>query len=214
MSPHRNIGASSRPPSLALQLALIPLNMAIGKRLAVLRRNMIKHTDGRVKLVSEVITGIKAIKLYAWEDPYVAKITGLRESELAMIRKTALFNIVNTTMFTSGPVLVALASFGVYVAMGYELTASVAFPALALFNLLRFPILMLPVGDVADPQSGAYMDSSALPPVLKFRLCISFADPNQQHHPGKCGCQAAADLPGDGGARGQGAGRKRHGPRH
>lgn len=33
---------------------------------------------------------------------------------------------------------------GVHVACGYSLTASVAFPALALFNLLRFPIIMFP----------------------------------------------------------------------
>ena len=32
----------------------------------------------------------------------------------------------------------------VYVACGYELTASVAFPALAYFQLLRFPIVVLP----------------------------------------------------------------------
>ena len=32
----------------------------------------------------------------------------------------------------------------VYVACGYELTAAVAFPALAYFQLLRFPIVVLP----------------------------------------------------------------------
>lgn len=31
-----------------------------------------------------------------------------------------------------------------YTAQGYPLTPAVAFPALALFNLLRFPITMLP----------------------------------------------------------------------
>ena len=31
-----------------------------------------------------------------------------------------------------------------YAGMGYALTASVAFPALSLFNLLRFPVMMLP----------------------------------------------------------------------
>ena len=32
----------------------------------------------------------------------------------------------------------------VYVACGYELTAAVAFPSLAYFQLLRFPLVMLP----------------------------------------------------------------------
>lgn len=68
----------------------------------------------------------------------------LREQELALIRRTAYWNIVNLVFFSSGPIFVALACFGVHAALGYRLTASVAFPALALFNLLRFPILMLP----------------------------------------------------------------------
>jgi hypothetical protein len=40
----------------------------------------------------------------------------------------------------AGPVLVGAAAFGTYSAMGKPLTANVAFPALALFNLLRFPM--------------------------------------------------------------------------
>lgn len=37
------------------------------------------------------------------------------------------------------------AGFITYSLCGYPLTASVAFPALALFNLLRFPVMMFPV---------------------------------------------------------------------
>ncbi len=39
----------------------------------------------------------------------------------------------------------SLASFTVYALMGNSLTSDVAFPALALFNLLRFPIMMFPI---------------------------------------------------------------------
>lgn len=43
-----------------------------------------------------------------------------------------------------GPMFISLAAFTVYGALGYQLTAAVAFPALSLFNLLRFPLMMLP----------------------------------------------------------------------
>lgn len=43
-----------------------------------------------------------------------------------------------------GPVFISLAAFTVYGALGYQLTAAVAFPCLSLFNLLRFPLMMLP----------------------------------------------------------------------
>ncbi len=88
--------------------------------------------------------GIKAIKLYAWEQPYIDRINQLREAELKMIRKAAFYQIFNTIMFGGGPILVSLASFGAFTMLGYPLTASVAFPALALFNLLRFPVMMFP----------------------------------------------------------------------
>ncbi len=58
-----------------------------------------------------------------------------------MIHKAAFYQIFNTIMFGGGPIL---ASFGAFTLLGYPLTASVAFPALALFNLLRFPLMMFP----------------------------------------------------------------------
>jgi hypothetical protein len=36
------------------------------------------------------------------------------------------------------------AAFATYSLLGYRLTPDIAFPALALFNLLRFPVLVFP----------------------------------------------------------------------
>ena len=43
-----------------------------------------------------------------------------------------------------GPILVSLSSFMVYALLGKQMSAAMAFPALALFNLLRQPLMMLP----------------------------------------------------------------------
>jgi ATP-binding cassette subfamily C (CFTR/MRP) protein 1 len=45
-------------------------------------------TDARVKVAGEVVTGIKAIKLYAWEQPYLERLSNLREQELKMVYRT------------------------------------------------------------------------------------------------------------------------------
>ncbi|PSC76242.1 multidrug resistance-associated 1 isoform X1 [Micractinium conductrix] len=129
---------------LGATLALIPLSAVVGKLMASVRREMVGHTDARVKLATEVITGIKAIKLYAWEQPYVDRITQLREKELRQIRKATLLGCVNNLVWGGGPIIISLAALLTYSAMGYPLTASVAFPALSLFNLLRFPVIMFP----------------------------------------------------------------------
>jgi hypothetical protein len=43
---------------------------------------LMKAKDNRVNLTNEVLTGIKLIKLYAWEKDFLARITDLRNIEL------------------------------------------------------------------------------------------------------------------------------------
>jgi len=130
---------------LCVTIVMIPAGSLVAKRLARMRRELLKRTDARVKYITEFVTGIKAMKLYAWEKAYMKKIQQLREQELRMIRRIAYLNICNSMLFFASPILVALAAFWTYALMGYTLTASVAFPALSLFNILRFPVLMLPM---------------------------------------------------------------------
>lgn len=70
------------------------------------------------------------------------KVKALREKELQYIRLAALWGIMNSIIFSGGPIIIALTSFAAYSFMGYPLTADVAFVSLALFNLLRFPVMM------------------------------------------------------------------------
>jgi len=130
---------------LGVTIVMVPMGAVLGKKLARLRKELVKRTDERIKCVSEVLSGIKAIKLYAWEGPFKEKLLGLREEELVWVRQTLMFSLLNSVIYFSGPILVSLASFSAYSLMGYSLTADIAFPALALFNLLRFPILILPM---------------------------------------------------------------------
>lgn len=88
--------------------------------------------------------GIKAIKLYAWEEPYKERLGRARAEERLAIRRTQLMQCINSVMFSGGPILIAISAFGTYAWQGNELTADIAFPALAYFDLLRFPIIMLP----------------------------------------------------------------------
>lgn len=51
---------------------------------------------------------------------------------------------VSSVLFITTPVLVALATFGVFAATGEELTASRAFMTITLLNIMRFPLVILP----------------------------------------------------------------------
>ena len=59
-------------------MALIPVSTAVTRVLASLRRAVTSASDARVKLAAEVVGGIRAVKLHAWEDAYVDRISALR----------------------------------------------------------------------------------------------------------------------------------------
>lgn len=52
------------------------------------------ETDFRVKLMNEVLNGIRIIKYYAWENAFVSKIKDIRSIEVGYLRKMGfIFNL-------------------------------------------------------------------------------------------------------------------------
>lgn len=49
--------------------------------------------DERIKLTNEIFSGVKIIKLYAWEKSFEAKVKRVRDKEMALLKKYMLTNI-------------------------------------------------------------------------------------------------------------------------
>lgn len=64
-----------------------------------IRESIMECSDARVKAISEMLAGIKAIKLYAWEVSWSERISLLREQELAQIKREALLNIIGSLLW-------------------------------------------------------------------------------------------------------------------
>lgn len=94
---------------LGVTIGIIPLSTLVARALARIRKEVVKLTDARVKLASEVIVGVKAIKLYAWEEPYKERIMELREKELKAIRTAALVGLWNNFLWLGGPIVISMA---------------------------------------------------------------------------------------------------------
>ncbi|XP_015755731.1 PREDICTED: canalicular multispecific organic anion transporter 2-like, partial [Acropora digitifera] len=86
----------------------------------------------------------QVLKLYAWEESFISKITAIRNKELQYIAKSLYLNAGVSFTFICAPLLVSLSTFSVYVLLGNELTAGKAFVAISLFNILRLPLALLP----------------------------------------------------------------------
>ena len=100
--------------------------------------------DARISVVSNLVEGIRAIKLLTWESFILSDIALKRKTELRSLRQFLLLNLLNYMLLTSIPIFVAALTFWVYIAAGNELTASTAFTALSLLNMLRGPLFMFP----------------------------------------------------------------------
>lgn len=122
-----------------------PLNIWMGKRTMEYQKDLMKHRDNRVKVVNEVINGIRVVKFFAWEEPFTVKIGDIREQELGVFKKSIYLKSFMIFFWGSTPTLVALATFATYTAAGNTLTAESAFASVVLFNIIRFPLNILPM---------------------------------------------------------------------
>uniref|UniRef100_A0A914YSW4 ABC transmembrane type-1 domain-containing protein n=1 Tax=Panagrolaimus superbus TaxID=310955 RepID=A0A914YSW4_9BILA len=101
--------------------------------------------DDRLKLMTDVLSGVKVLKLYAWEESMHARISKIRTQE-ATQRKYGIYcySLVDIT-FDSCPIFATIVSFiGYIIIQGHPLTPQVAFISLMLFNLMRFSIYSIP----------------------------------------------------------------------
>eukprot|EP00004_Rigifila_ramosa_P018380 TRINITY_DN4565_c0_g1_i3.p1 TRINITY_DN4565_c0_g1~~TRINITY_DN4565_c0_g1_i3.p1 ORF type:complete len:991 (-),score=281.77 TRINITY_DN4565_c0_g1_i3:1492-4185(-) len=130
---------------LFAMLLMVPVNAYFASKMKNLQKAVMDNKDARSKEINEVMTGIKVIKLYAWENSFMQKITGIRNDELESLRRSKYLGAVSNFFFYFSPMLVSMSTFIMYTALGNDLTASKAFTAIALFNILRFPLMMLPM---------------------------------------------------------------------
>uniref|UniRef100_A0A8C1DPF8 ATP-binding cassette, sub-family C (CFTR/MRP), member 3 n=1 Tax=Cyprinus carpio carpio TaxID=630221 RepID=A0A8C1DPF8_CYPCA len=141
----QNLGASVLA-GVAVMVLLIPFNAFIAMKTRTYQVEQMKYKDERIKQMNEILNGIKVLKLYAWETSFQEKILQIRQKELNVLRKTAYLSALSTMAWISAPFLVALTTFAVFVTVSEEniLDAEKAFVSLSLFNILRFPLNMLP----------------------------------------------------------------------
>ena len=70
-----------------------------------------KYTDGRIKLMNEILNGIKILKFYAWEKAFLEQVLGYREKELNALKKSQVLYSISIASFNSSSFLVSIVRF-------------------------------------------------------------------------------------------------------
>ncbi|UYV65683.1 ABCC1, partial [Cordylochernes scorpioides] len=141
---------------LLVMLITLPVNSVVVHHSKIFQMGQMELKDQRIRMMNEVLSGIKTIKLLAWEQIFEDKLTTLRDRELHKLRRMAYINSFSNFFWTATPFLspyshmvpqVSLSTFSAFLALdpNHRLDAALIFIPLCLFNILRFPLSMLPL---------------------------------------------------------------------
>lgn len=143
------LGMKSIGPSCLVGFALL-LIVFLGTLYASHISTMIKQrcnkvTDKRTSIVREILQSMKIIKFYSWEESYVKKIEESRFKESSLLfRAFAIRNVANSLVMAV-PTISGLLSFVVLSSTGGSLNPSRIFSSLTTFNVMRLPLMFLPL---------------------------------------------------------------------
>uniref|UniRef100_A0A672SV70 ATP-binding cassette sub-family C member 9-like n=1 Tax=Sinocyclocheilus grahami TaxID=75366 RepID=A0A672SV70_SINGR len=108
-------------------LLLAPVQYLIATKLADTQKSTLDYSTDRLKKTTEILKGIKLLKLYAWENIFCDRVEETRGKELTSLKTFALYtSIVLITCILST-----------------MLSPAKAFASLALFHILVTPLFLL-----------------------------------------------------------------------
>ena len=61
---------------VGFSVILIPINKFVANKIGELSTEMMKHKDSRVNLISDMLRGIRTVKVHVWEDYFINRVSG------------------------------------------------------------------------------------------------------------------------------------------
>ena len=137
---YRILGYSSIA-GIGTMVILLPINMYVAGQFSKIQKLILAATDARIHTTNEVLTNIRIIKFFAWEQRFIGLVNEKRYVELKHLRRRYILWAVAATIWSGSPVLITFLSFLFYTNIEHKaLIPSVAFTALSLFQILRIPL--------------------------------------------------------------------------
>ncbi|KAF7543595.1 hypothetical protein G7Z17_g10612 [Cylindrodendrum hubeiense] len=142
-----NLVGWSMMAGIAVMIVMMPIQGFVARIMKNMQKDQMKNKDARSRLINEIINNMKSIKLYAWGSAFMNKLNFVRnEQELKNLRRIGATQAFANFTWTTAPFFVSCSTFTVFVlTQDRPLTTDIVFPALALFNLLTFPLAVLPM---------------------------------------------------------------------
>lgn len=139
---------------VAILILLVPAQIWFSILVCRARTRIAKEADVRVQTMGEVLSGIRTVKLSAWEPHFMKVISNLRGREVRHLRVQAIVRALNAALFFAAPVIVALATFTAYTLFfRMPLSPSLVFSTLSYFSTLSVVLNLMPLGWLAASET-------------------------------------------------------------
>ncbi|KAJ2825250.1 hypothetical protein FBU31_003767, partial [Coemansia sp. 'formosensis'] len=130
---------------LAMTVLYMPLSKALLSYMAGVEIKLALLSDERIAVITELLQGIKAVKLFGWESRFLEMVDERRERQLKYVWRSMVGWVTVTASSTLTPILILVTVFAVYVVgFGNRLTAEVAFTSISVFQFMHEAFTRLP----------------------------------------------------------------------
>ncbi|GAA30468.2 ATP-binding cassette subfamily C (CFTR/MRP) member 10, partial [Clonorchis sinensis] len=129
---------------VAFLLILLPINRLLASQIGKYSKRLMHFKDARIKLMSETLSSMTAVKLACWEWLMRSRILQSRSEELRALRFQKLLDAGCVFCWAACPALLASCTFVTYVSLGNQLSAPIVFTSLSLFGMLIGPMNAFP----------------------------------------------------------------------
>uniref|UniRef100_A0A674N896 ATP-binding cassette, sub-family C (CFTR/MRP), member 10 n=1 Tax=Takifugu rubripes TaxID=31033 RepID=A0A674N896_TAKRU len=109
---------------LCVAVLLVPFNRFLASRILSNNKQMLSCKDSRVKIMTEILFGIRVIKFYTWESHFTQKVSDCRKEELSHLKAIKYLDALCVYTWAALPVVISIITFITYVLLGNQLTAA------------------------------------------------------------------------------------------
>ncbi|XP_049854957.1 ATP-binding cassette sub-family C member 4-like [Schistocerca gregaria] len=132
------VGWASIIGIVGIFLQTVPVQSYMSQLTSKFRLQIAVRTDYRVRIMTEIVSGIQVIKMYAWEKPFEKVVEIARRKEVKVLKGASYLRGVQSAfgVFTERTSLYV--TLVAYALLGNTVTADKVFPLAQFFNIIQF----------------------------------------------------------------------------
>ncbi|EAR93277.2 ABC transporter C family protein (macronuclear) [Tetrahymena thermophila SB210] len=129
--------------SILFLILTFPIQRWIGKMASRHTSKRIQKSDERIKLINEILEGIRIVKIYGWEEAIKMIIEKIRSEEIRELIRACVLQYIDKSISISSVLLSAALTFMIIYYQGsYELNSAKIFSTIEMLSYLRTNLMM------------------------------------------------------------------------